>query len=45
MYTPYMTVYLVIPLPNVPYILRIYIWFWPTLIIIYRFVSRFVQAS
>jgi hypothetical protein len=26
-----MTVYLVIPLPKLPYIHRIYIWFWPTL--------------
>ena len=26
MYTPYMTVYLVIPLPETPYV---YIWFWP----------------
>jgi hypothetical protein len=29
--TPYMTVYLVISLPKIPYIHRIYIWFWPTL--------------
>jgi len=29
-YTPYMTVYLVIFLPNIPNIHRIYIWFWPT---------------
>jgi TctA family transporter len=26
-----MTVYLVIPLPKISYIHRIYIWFWPTL--------------
>jgi len=32
-YTPYMTVYLVIPLPKIPYIHRIYIWFWPTLLL------------
>jgi hypothetical protein len=32
-YTPYMTVYLVISLPKIPYIHRIYIWFWPTLFI------------
>ena len=31
-YTPYMTVYLVISLPMIPYIHRIYIWFWPTLL-------------
>jgi hypothetical protein len=30
-YTPYMTVYLVISLPGEPYIHRIYLWFWPTL--------------
>jgi len=30
-YTPYMTVYLMISLPKLPYIHRIYIWFWPTL--------------
>jgi hypothetical protein len=30
-YTLYMTVYLVNPLPKLPYIHRIYIWFWPTL--------------
>ena len=30
-YTPYMTVYLVITLPKIPYIHRIYIWFRPTL--------------
>ena len=30
-YTPFMTVYLVIPLPKIPYIHRMYIWFWPTL--------------
>ena len=28
-YTPYMTVYLVISLPKIPY--TVYIWFWPTL--------------
>ena len=27
MYTPYMTVYLVISLPKIPYIHRIYVWF------------------
>ena len=31
-YAPYMTVYLVISLPKVPYIHRIYIWSWPTLL-------------
>ena len=30
-YTPYVTIYLVISLPKLPYIHRIYIWFWPTL--------------
>ena len=29
-YTPYMTVCMVISLLNIPYI-RIYVWFWPTL--------------
>ena len=32
-YTPYMTVYLVISLPKIPNIHRIYIGFWPTLLI------------
>jgi hypothetical protein len=32
-YTPYMTVYLVTSLPKIPYVHRIYIWFWPTLVI------------
>jgi hypothetical protein len=32
-YAPYMTVYLVISLPKIPYIHRIYIWIWPTLCI------------
>ena len=31
-YTPYMDVYMVIFLPKISYIHRIYIWFWPTLI-------------
>jgi len=31
LYTPYITVYLVIALPKIPYIHRVYIWFWPTL--------------
>jgi len=31
MYTPYMTVCLVISLPKIPYTNRIYIWFWPSL--------------
>jgi len=31
MFTPYMTVYLVISLPTIPCIHRIYIWFWPAL--------------
>ena len=31
-YTPYMTVYLVISLPKLRYIHRIYIWFWPILL-------------
>jgi hypothetical protein len=31
-YAPYMTVYLVIFLPKIPYIHNIYIWFWPTLL-------------
>jgi len=30
--TPYMTVYVVISLPKIPYIHRINIWFWLTLI-------------
>ena len=30
-YTTYMTVYLVVSLPKIPYTHRIYIWFWPTL--------------
>jgi len=30
-YTPYMTIHLVKSLPIIPYIHRIYIWFWPTL--------------
>jgi hypothetical protein len=30
-YTPYMTVNLVISLPKIPYTHRIYIWFWPNL--------------
>jgi hypothetical protein len=30
-YTPYMTVLLVISPPKIPYVHRIYIWFWPTL--------------
>ena len=30
-HTPYMTVYSVISLPKIPYIHRIYIWFWPIL--------------
>ena len=34
-YTPCMTVYLAIPLPKIPYVHRIYIWFWPTLQIIF----------
>jgi len=29
--TPFMTVYTVISLPKMPYVHRIYIWFWPTL--------------
>ena len=33
-YTPYLTEYLAIFLPKIPYIRRIYIWFWPTLHII-----------
>ena len=35
MYTPNMTVYLVLSLPKLPYIhhLHLYIWFWPTLYI------------
>jgi hypothetical protein len=32
-YITYMTVYLVISLPKIPYINRIYIWFWPTRLI------------
>ena len=36
MYTPFMTVYLVISLPKIPYIHRIYIWFWPTLLMVKR---------
>ena len=35
-YTPYLTVYLVISLPKIPYIHRIYIWFWPTLYVPHR---------
>jgi len=40
-FTPYMTVYLVISLPKIPYIHRIYIyilyiWFWPTLQVLHR---------
>jgi len=31
-----MTVYLVISLPKIPYIYTVYIWFWPTLIVIRR---------
>jgi hypothetical protein len=31
-YTPYMTVYLVLFLPKILYIHPIYIWFWPTLL-------------
>jgi len=31
MYTPYLTVCLVISLSKIPFIHRIYIWFWPTL--------------
>jgi len=31
-YTPYMTVYMVISLPKIPYTHRTYIWFWPTLL-------------
>jgi hypothetical protein len=30
-YTPYMTIYLVISLPKKTYIYRVYMWFWPTL--------------
>ena len=33
LYTTYTTAYLVIPLPTVPYIHHIYVWFWPTLLI------------
>ena len=32
-YTPYMTVYSVVPLPKIPYIHRICTWFWPTLLV------------
>jgi hypothetical protein len=31
-FTPYMTVYFLISLPRIPYIHRIYIWFWLTLV-------------
>jgi hypothetical protein len=31
-YTPYMTVYLMISLQKIPYIHTVYIWFWPTLV-------------
>ena len=37
-YTPYMTVYLVISLPKIPCICNVYLWFWPTLVMLcYKF--------
>jgi hypothetical protein len=32
-YAQYMTVYFVISLPKIPFMHRIYIWFWPSLIV------------
>ena len=32
--TLYMTVYLVVSLPKLPYMYTVYIWFWPTLVMI-----------
>jgi len=51
MYAPYMTVCMVISLPKIPYIHRIYtvyIWFWPTLNIArtyYTLVAAHVDQS
>jgi hypothetical protein len=35
-YTPNMAVYLVVSMPNIPYVHRIYVWFWATLHMTYR---------
>jgi len=43
-YTPYMTIRLVISLPKIPYIHRIYVWFWPTLRIIASMNSSWTQT-
>jgi len=40
-YTPYMTVYLVISLPKIPYSIH-HIWFWPTLVMSYEHVDSFL---
>ena len=43
--TPYMTVYLVNSLPKIPYIHRIYIWFWPTLHVSYGWPALYRNVS
>ena len=45
-YTPYMTVYLVISLPKTPYMHCIYMWLWPTLYIyIYNACTVFLTGK